>query len=299
MRFKLDGIVAAMVTPFTKNGEFVDFDKVGALAEGVLRTGVQGLFVCGTTGEGMLMTSEERKTVLEEVLMAVGRRGKIIAHTGAMDTETAIELTIHAAESGAHASAVLAPPFYPYDDRAIEQHFSAVATAAAGHPVFLYNIPGFARNKIALASVLRLAEKHENIIGIKDSSGDMVSLGKLLAAAPPRFVVMNGCDEFGHQALAAGASGAVSGTANAFGDLYVKLYEAAQKNDHAKARKFQRDLGRVCDVLTYGGTLAMFKAAMRLRGLDAGQVRPPQREITAAEIKPIAALIESLGLKKI
>lgn len=299
MRFKLEGIVAAMVTPFTKNGDYVDFDRIGGVAEGVLRLGAHGLFVCGTTGEGMLMTAEERKAVLEEVVASVGSsKAKIIAHTGAIDTATTVELTVHAAESGADASAVVAPPFYPFDDKAIEQHFSAVASAAEGHPVFLYNIPGFARNRIALDSVLRLAEKHDNIVGIKDSSGDMVYLGKLLAAAPAKFVVMNGCDEFGHQALAAGASGAVSGTANAFGDLYVKLFDAARKNDHAKARKLQHDLNRVCGVLTYGGTLAMFKAAMKLRGIDAGYVRPPQREITAAEIKPIAALIESLGLRK-
>ncbi|MFM1920021.1 MAG: hypothetical protein RLZZ303_1655, partial [Candidatus Hydrogenedentota bacterium] len=127
MRFKLEGIVAAMVTPFTKNGDYVDFDKIGGVAEGVLRMGAHGLFVCGTTGEGMLMTAEERKTVLEEVVASVGSsKAKIIAHSGAMDTATTIELTVHAAECGADASAVVTPPFYPFDDKAIEQHFSAV-----------------------------------------------------------------------------------------------------------------------------------------------------------------------------
>lgn len=299
MRLKMEGIVAAMVTPFTKGGEYVDFDKIGPVAQGIVRMGAHGLFVCGTTGEGMLMSADERKAVLEEVMDAVERKTRIVAHTGAMDTATAIELTLHAAECGADASAVVAPPFYPYDDKAIEQHFSAVASAAKGHAIFLYNIPGFARNQISLESTLRLAAKHDNIVGIKDSSGNMVSLGKLLAAVPPKFVVMNGCDEFAHQALVAGASGAVSGTANAFGDLYVKMFDAVKKNDQTKARKLQHDMNKVCSVLTYGGTLAMFKAAMKLRGLDAGYVRSPQREVSAAEIKPIAALVEALGLRKI
>lgn len=300
MNFKIEGIVAAMVTPFTKNGEFVDFDKVGGVAEGVLRTGVHGLFVCGTTGEGLLMSTDEREAVIEEVQPVLKKaKKKLIAHTGAMDLATTIQLTTHAAAVGADAAAVVTPGFYPYDDRAIEAHFSAVANAAKGFPIFLYNIPGFARNKISLDSVLRLAEKHDNIVGIKDSSGDMVSLGKLLAGVPKGFKVMNGCDEFGHQGLVAGACGAVSGTANAFGDVYVKMFDAVKANNQDLARKLQHQMNKICAGLTYGSTLGLFKEAMRLRGIDAGYTRPPQREITAAEKKVIAELISSLGLKKI
>jgi len=300
MQFKIEGIVAAMVTPFTKNGEYVDFDKVGGVAEGVLRTGVHGLFVCGTTGEGLLMSTDERQAVIEEVQPILKKaKKKLVAHTGAMDLATTIQLTTHAAETGADAAAIVTPGFYPYDDRAIEAYYSAVATAVKGFPIFLYNIPGFARNKISLDSTLRLAEKHDNIVGIKDSSGDMVSLGKLLAGVPKGFKVMNGCDEFGHQALAAGAVGAVSGTANAFGDIYVKMFEAVKANNHDAARKVQHQMNKICAALTYGCTLGLFKEAMRLRGIDAGYTRPPQRDITAAEKKVIAELISTLNLKKI
>jgi dihydrodipicolinate synthase/N-acetylneuraminate lyase len=299
MQFKIEGIVTAMLTPFTKGGEHVDYDKIGPLAEGILRSGVHGLFVCGTTGEGLLMSADERQAVLEEVASVVRGKCKLVAHTGAMDLATTLELTIHAAESGAHAAAVVTPGFYPYDDRAIEAYYSAVANAVKGFPFFLYNIPGFARNKISLASVLRLAEKHDNIVGIKDSSGDMVFLGKLLANVPKGFKVMNGCDEFGHQALAAGACGAVSGTSNAFGDIYVKIFEAVKANNHEQARKQQHVLNKVCEALTYGATLGLFKEAVHLRGLDAGYTRPPQREITPQEKKVIGDLVSTLKLKKL
>lgn len=298
MGFKIEGIVTAMVTPFTRGGEYVDFDKIGPLAQGILKFGVHGLFVCGTTGEGLLMTPEERKVVLREALAVAKGKCTFVAHTGALDLATAIELTADAATAGADCAAILAPAFYPYDDRAIEEYYTAIAKAVKGFPIFLYNIPGFARNKIALSSVLRLAEAHENIVGIKDSSGDMCWLGKLLAAVPKDFKVLNGCDEFGHQALAAGAVGAVSGTSNAFGDVYVKLYNAAKANKHDEARKQQHRLNRVCEALTYGGTLGMFKEAMRLRGIDAGYTRPPQRMITNQEKKMIAALVDELKARK-
>lgn len=298
MRFKIEGIVTAMVTPFTKGGEFVDYDKIGAVADGILKWGVHGLFVCGTTGEGLLMHAEERKVVMREALAVAKKRCRFVVHTGAMDLATTIELTVDAAEAGADCAAVVAPGFYPYDDRAIEEYYHAVAKAAAGFPIFLYNIPGFARNKISIPSVLRLMEAHDNIVGIKDSSGDMCWLGKLLAAVPKDFKVLNGCDEFGHQAIAAGAVGAVSGTSNAFGDIYVKLFDAAKANNHDEARKQQHRLNRVCEALTYGGTLGMFKEAMRLRGIDAGYTRPPQRLITAQEKKMIAALVDELKMRK-
>jgi dihydrodipicolinate synthase/N-acetylneuraminate lyase len=297
MRFKMEGIVTAMVTPFTRGGEFVDFDKIAGIAEGILGFGVHGLFVCGTTGEGLLMHADERREVLREALSVARKRAKVIAHTGALDTATTIELTRDAAEAGAHAAAIVAPSFYPYDDRAIEEYYAAIAKAVPDFPVFLYNIPGFARNKISIDSVLRLAEAHDNIVGIKDSSGDMCYLGKLIAAVPKGFLVFNGCDEFGHQALAAGCVGAVSGTSNAFGDIYVKLFNAARANKHDEARKQQHRLNRVCAGLTYGGTLAMFKQAMRLRGIEAGYTRPPQRSLTAQEKKVVAALVDELKLR--
>lgn len=296
MKFSPKGIIAAMVTPFTKGGDYVDFDKVAPLAAALVKRGAHGLFPCGTTGEGMLMNAEERKTVLEEVLMAVGKRALVVAHTGALDTATTIELTVHAMESGAQAAAIVAPSYYAYDRPSLVQFYTSIAKEVEGFPVLLYNIPSCARNALDANLVFEIAHSVENVVGIKDSSGNMPLITQLLARAPKGFSVINGEDEYGYQAFVAGAPAAVSGTANVVLDLYLGVYNEVQKGNLKKAWAWQAKLAHACGLFAYGGTLAAFKEGMRLRGLDGGYVRPPQRELTAQEKKQLAKALEAAGL---
>lgn len=295
MKFKVDGIISAMVTPFTKNGEFVDFDKVGPLAEWLVKRGAAGLFPCGTTGEGMLLTVEERKAVLEEVMQAAGKKTKVIAHTGALDTATTIELTRHAQECGAYAAGVVAPGYYGYDDQSLEIFYRSIAKAVPELPVLLYNIPGCARNYLKPSLVLKLAEI-ENIAGVKDSTGDMKQMTQLLAHAPKDFYVINGEDEFGYQAFLAGVKAVVSGTSNVVIDVYLGVYENVVKGNLKKAWEYQCRQSDACRIFEYGRLSAVIKEGMKLRGFDAGAVRPPQREISAAEKKALAKKMEAAGL---
>jgi 4-hydroxy-tetrahydrodipicolinate synthase len=293
---KIQGIISAMITPFTKNGEFVDFDKVGPLADRLVRGGVHGLFPCGTTGEGLLMSPEERMEVIEEVVQAVGKRTKVIAHTGAMDTATTIELTRHAQECGAHGAAIVAPGFYTYDEAALAQFYISVAKAVKDFPIMLYNIPGCAKNALSASLIIRLAETVGNIVGIKDSSGSMPLLTQLLGNVPAGFQVVNGADDYGYQAFLAGAAGAVSGTSNVSHELYLSVYNNVVKGNLKKAWQEQVRLEKLCRILEYGKNIAVFKEGLRLRGFDAGYVRPPQRELTAAEKKNLAKQLEAVGV---
>jgi 4-hydroxy-tetrahydrodipicolinate synthase len=293
---KIQGIISAMITPFTKNGEFVDFDKVGPLADRLVRGGVHGLFPCGTTGEGLLMSPEERMEVIEEVVQAVGKRTKVIAHTGAMDTATTIELTRHAQECGAHGAAIVAPGFYTYDEAALAQFYISVAKAVKDFPIMLYNIPGCAKNALSASLIIRLAETVGNIVGIKDSSGSMPLLTQLLGNVPAGFQVVNGADDYGYQAFLAGAAGAVSGTSNVSHELYLSVYHNVVKGNLKKAWQEQVRLEKLCRILEYGKNIAVFKEGLRLRGFDAGYVRPPQRELTAAEKKNLAKQLEAVGV---
>lgn len=296
MKFKADGIISAMVTPFTKGGEYVDYDKVGALAQFLVKAGVHGLFPCGTTGEGMLMSPVERMEVLEEVVTAVGGKTLIIAHTGAFDLGTTIDLTRHAQACGADAAGIVAPGFYGYDDMSLEAYYRSIAKAVKGFPVLLYNIPGCAKNVLSPDLVLRLAESVENIVGIKDSSGDMASLTRLLGGAPKGFHVINGADDYGYQAFLASAPAAVSGTSNVVWDVYLAVYNNLKKGDLKKAWKAQVVLEKMCRVLEYGKKTAIFKEGLRLRGFDAGYVRAPQRELTNAEKKRLAQDLATAGI---
>jgi len=296
MRFDVEGIIAAVVTPFTKGGEYVDFDKVAPLAARMSDMGASGLFPCGTTGEGLLCSAEERKTILDETLQGAGKKVRVIAHTGAMDTATTIELTQHAQAAGAYAAAVIAPCFYSYDDAALEQYYAAVAKSVPGFPVLLYNLPSCAKNALSAELVHRLATSHENIVGIKDSSGNMPLLTRLFGEAPAGFSVINGTDEQGYQALMSGGKAVVSGSSNAYIDLYMAVVSNVNKGNLKKAWQAQLRLARATRLFTYGGGLAALKEIMRLRGFDPGYVRPPQRELNAAEKKRLAKGLADQGL---
>lgn len=296
MKFAAKGIISAMITPFTKGGDYVDFDKVGPLAAWMVKRGAHGLFPCGTTGEGMLMTPEERKTVLEEVVQAVGKKAMVIAHTGTFDLATTIELTHHAQEAGAVAAGIVAPGYYGYDDLSLTAYYKEIAEAVPDFPVLLYNLPSCARNALSAELVLRLAESVPNIVGIKDSSGSMAYLTRLLGNAPKGFNVINGADEYGYQAFLAGAPAVVSGTSNAVIDLYLGIYNELQRGNQKKAWAWQVRLEHAARIFQYGRLLASFKEAMRMRGFDAGYVRPPQRELTTQEKKQLAKDLESAGI---
>lgn len=296
MKFKVEGIISAMVTPFTEGGEFVDYDKISPLAAYLEKKGAAGLFPCGTTGEGHLCTTDERKTILEEVVGAVSKKTRVIAQTGAMDTATTVELTLHAQKAGAYAAAVVAPCFYSYDYRALLAYYDAVAAAAPGFPVLLYNIPGCAKNELSAELIKQLAESHDNIVGIKDSSGSMPFITRLLGQGPKDFAVINGSDEQGFQAILAGCPAVVSGSSNAYIDIYVDIYNNIKKGNLKKAWQSQMRLEKACRVFTYGGGLAGLKEIMRLRTVDAGYVRPPQRELDAAEKKKIEQGLKEQGL---
>jgi len=296
MRFKVEGIISAMVTPFTTGGEFVDYEKVGPIAAFMESKGAAGLFPCGTTGEGHLCSAEERKTILEEVLGAVSKKTRVIAHTGAMDTATTIELTQHAQKAGAYAAAVVTPCFYGYDDSALFNFYKTVAGSVPGFPVLLYNIPGCAKNELSADLISKLAGACDNITGIKDSSGSMPFLTRLLGQSGSDFAVINGADEQGYQAILAGCKAVVSGSSNGFIDLYVEVYNQIKKGNLKKAWQAQVRLEAACRLFTYGSGLASLKEIMRLRTIDGGHVRPPQRELTAAEKKQIAKGLEAQGL---
>jgi dihydrodipicolinate synthase/N-acetylneuraminate lyase len=295
MRIKLQGIIPALLTPFTKGGAEVDYDKACALATRLADQGVQGVFVAGTTGEGFLMTVAERKKLLEEVVAAVGKRIRVVAQTGFFDTPTTIELTRHARAAGAAAAGVITPGFYTYDDASIARHFKMVAGAVKGFPVLLYNLPGCAKNALSADLVLELA-KVENIVGVKDSTGNMPGLSVLLAERSKGFHVINGCDEFSYQAYVSGADGTVSSTANVYPELFLDIFKNVKKGNLKRAWASQVKLGRACALFQYGRMVAYYKEGLRLRGFEPGAVRPPQRELTAREKKAFAKGLEAAGL---
>jgi len=296
MKFHIEGLVPALLTPFTKRGD-IDYDSACALAERLAGQGVAGVYPCGTTGEGLLMSMDERKKLAQELVGAVGKRIKVIVHTGCLDTASTIELTRHAMEIGAAAAGIVTPGFYTYDDASLARHFKAIAAAVKGFPIFVYNIPGCAKNVLSPELTVGLANQVDNIIGLKDSGGSIPDLVRVLDGTPKGFAVLNGVDEYTFQAMLTGANGSVTSTGNVAPELFLNVYKALKKGDLKKARAHQAKLSNACDLFQYGRMVALYKEGLRLRGFDAGYVRPPQRELTRAEKNAFAKKFEAAGFR--
>jgi 4-hydroxy-tetrahydrodipicolinate synthase len=291
----IHGVICAMVTPFDDRGR-IDFGATRQLVDFLLSHGVYGLMVGGTTGEFPLLSLEERKALCEAVVEHLGGRAAVIVHSGSISTAECVELTRHAKSVGATAAAMIVPFYYTFDDVSLYDHFVSVAKAAPDFPLFIYTFPGNAKNDISVSLLKRLRSAVPNIVGMKSSNPDLLRLQEYVAAGGDGFVTINGVDGLMLPALMVGSQGQVSGNANAFPGPFRALYDAFVAGDMERARSQQKLINRVRLVLKDGLHPAYFKAALTLRGIPAGRVRPPMRELTAEERKDLEQAIWELGL---
>lgn len=289
------GVICPMVTPFDATGE-LDLPAVSRLIEFLLTGGVNGLMVAGTTGEGLLLQEDERKRLIEHVVTWVAGRVPVIAHVGAITTREVLTLTRHARAVGVTAVAVITPYFYSFDDEALFTHFMTTAEAALDLPIFLYTFPSNAKNDIGPELFARLLEAAPNIVGIKSSNPSLTRLQEYLAVAGERAVIFCGVDGLMLPALVMGAHGQVSGNANVFPELFRDLYAAWLQGDLERARKLQRLVDRVRLVLRDGISPVYFKEALKLRGVPAGHVRGPLRELPPETAQAVKEGLQALGL---
>jgi dihydrodipicolinate synthase/N-acetylneuraminate lyase len=270
----LSGVVPPLVTPFTDDGA-VDHVSLRNLCQDLLVRGVHGLFPCGTTGEFVLLTDAERRAIAETVIEATEGRVPVYVQIGAAGTAQALELARHARAVGADGVAAITPYFHAYTDVALRRHFAALAEAVSPLPLYLYNLPACARNGISSSLAADLQRDVPNIVGVKDSSGDLANLRSFCAL--PGFSVMSGADGLGLAALQAGCAGMVSGNANAAPEPFVDLWRASQAGDAAAAQAAQARIDAVRQVLADGRSIANFKAVLVARGvLRSAAVRAPQ-----------------------
>lgn len=286
------GTISAMLTPLTEAGQ-LDVRTAQRLALWLVERGVDGIFVGGTTGEGLLLSFEERKQLAAAIVDAVKGRAAVLTQVGCANTADSIALAEHAAQAGVDGIVILSPFFFPVDKTAMVAHFAAVAQAVAGVPAFVYNIPGNTRNSITPDIVTALLEKAPNFAGIKDSSKDLVLLQKLVELAPPGFAVIVGSDSVLLPGLAMGAVGVVSAASNVFPEAVADVVRLFQMDDLDGARKAQRRLNALLGVLKIGPALAGYKAGLALRGVAVGPMRPPLRDMNAEEYQRFKAAFEA------
>lgn len=272
MNVKLSGIFPAIVTPF-RHGE-VDADAIAHNVRRWNETGLAGYVALGSTGEFVHLAPDERARVIAAVREHTPPERTLIAGTGAITTAETIHLTRQAADLGADVAMVVTPFYYTgqMTEEVLRVHYTAVADASP-IPVLLYNVPMFTHVNMGIETVARLAE-HPNIIGIKDSTGDVAQLSAILQSTSEDFIVLTGGAAVLHPALAVGAHGAILAVANVVPELCVEIAQLVARNDHETARRRQAVLTRIHRTLSRHG-IGGYKLGMELRGYRGGEPRRP------------------------
>ena len=293
--FSLHGVIVPLVTPFDDRNA-VDHASLRQVVQFVIGKGVHAVMVSGSTGEGPLLSVDERKRVLETVVDEVKGKVPVIAHTGCIDTGSTVELSQHAAEVGADVVSAIVPFFFGFSDEQLYRHFLTVAEAVPQTPMLLYAFPGNAKNDISPALLKRLLQAAPNIVGIKSSNDDLDRFQQYVAAGGEHFTACFGVDELMLGGLVFGGKAQISGNSNSFPEPFVQLYNAFVAGDLARAQELQKTVNDVISLHQGGRTTAFFKATLALRGVEAGRVRAPMCELTSAELEEVKRGVEELAL---
>jgi 4-hydroxy-tetrahydrodipicolinate synthase len=288
-------VIPALVTPFTDDGKQVDEKRLRALVRYVLEKGATGVVPCGTTGEFQNLTVEERKLVSKIVIEEVKGRVPVIVGTGCSSTDLTVEMTKHAKDAGADAALIVTPYYHKPALRGIYEHYRIVAETV-NLPIMLYNIPQVTGVQLPWQVVEDLAEI-PNIVGVKDSSGELRYILALIEKTSPKLSIMCGHDEVVLPALAAGCSGMILASANIIPDVWRELYDSFQRGELQKAREIQLKVQKFCRVIVKSGSVGP-KAAMDMIGVKVGPVRLPLTqggELTYEDREELRIDLEKLG----
>jgi 4-hydroxy-tetrahydrodipicolinate synthase len=279
------GVLPALITPFTDDGDAIETDALTAIVDRLVAAGVGGLVPGGSTGEFTTMTNAERRQLVEATVEAAAGRVPVVAGTGALSTRETVELSRHAERAGA-AAVMVVPPFYDaLSWRELLAHYRAVAEAI-DIPIMYYNLPGASGVRLAAAQLRELP-----VTCVKDTGGDAVAATELIQTDGP--TLLNGWDTLTFAALAAGARAVVWGTASILPEQCVELHRLLiDEIDLPAARELWARLWPLCQFLEGQSYPAAVKAACRLAGDVTGPVRPPLLPLDDAAIDELTALLD-------
>jgi 4-hydroxy-tetrahydrodipicolinate synthase len=274
VEFELKGVFPALITPFKKD-ESIDEEAFRALIQHVLPH-VNGIVPCGTTGEFVYLDMEEKKKVLDIAIDEMKGQKYVIAGTGACSTKHAIELSKYAKDAGASASLVVSPYYLNPTDKGQYEHYFQVARQT-DFPIIMYNIPQCTGAFLPRRVIEDLA-RIDNIVGLKDSSGNLPYTMEVMEKVDNKINVVIGHDEVVLPALAGGCQGMILASAQVFPDIWQKVFAAVKEGDLKKARESQRKIQKLARIFVrYGGAVPV-KAALRMMGLSVGRARKPLME---------------------
>jgi 4-hydroxy-tetrahydrodipicolinate synthase len=289
----LGSVLTAMVTPF-KDDFSVNYKVAQELADYLVNHGSDGLVVSGTTGESPVLSFDEKINLFKAVKEAVDGKAKVIAGTGTYSTSEAVELTKEAEKVGVDACMLVVPYYNKPPQEGLYQHFKTIAESTS-LPIILYNVPSRTARNLEAMTTIRLAQI-KNIVAIKEASGNMVQVANIIKETPPDFKVYSGEDSHTFAILTLGGDGVISVASHIAGEEIKDMVRAAKSGDLEKARSLHLDLLPLFKVLFTTTNPIMVKAAVRLRGIEAGPLRLPLVEPTQAELERLKTVLKGLSL---
>ena len=295
MQFQPKGIIPAMVTPLASDGK-INVPSLRKLTDYLIDGGVHGVFAVGTQGEFYALTFEEKKKVIEVVVEQARGRVPVYAGTGAVTTREAVALTQMAETAGAAAVSVITPYFIKPNDAELLEFYTTIAKSTR-LPVLLYNNPGRTGVNISTDFVVK-ASKVDNIVGIKDSSGDMTLTAEYIRRTGETFTVLAGRDTLIYGTLCYGGKGAIAATANVAPKIVVEIYEAFVAGDMKCALSAQFRLAPLRLAFDLGTFPVVIKEALTLIGIDAGLGIAPVGGMKPEAKAELKGILQQMGLVK-
>lgn len=290
---EFSGVYTALLTPFQNHGRTVDFGALRELVERQAAAGVAGLVPCGTTGESPTLSHSEHSEVIRKVVEFVRGRLPVIAGAGSNSTAEAIHLTQEACAAGVDAVMLVSPYYNKPSQEGLRQHFEAVASASSV-PVVLYNIKGRTGVNIEVETLRRLGE-HQQIVAVKEASGDVAQMARIMRVCGDRLTMLSGDDNLAPAAIALGGRGVISVASNIFPRRLVRMTAHYLSGDFVSGNLIFYKLFDFLNALFCDTNPIPVKAAAHHRGLCHAELRLPLTPLAPAHSKELIRLLDELG----
>ncbi|MFA6883940.1 MAG: 4-hydroxy-tetrahydrodipicolinate synthase [Paludibacteraceae bacterium] len=292
---KFTGLGIALITPF-KEDESVDYDALGRLLDYQLQNNIDYLVVLGTTGETPTLSEEEKAEVRKYVLSKVNGRVPIVLGVGGNNTKGIVDVLKKDKMEGIDAILSVVPFYNKPSQEGIFQHYSAIAEASRV-PVILYNVPGRTGVNMTAETTVRLAKKYDNIIAIKEASGNIVQANDIIKNKPKDFMVISGDDGITYPLITMGAVGVISVIGNAFPKEFGKMVRLALQGDYQSAREIHQKFTELFDLLFVDGNPAGVKCMLSIMGYIQNKLRLPLVPTRITTFEKMRNVLDGLNIK--
>jgi 4-hydroxy-tetrahydrodipicolinate synthase len=293
-KFSMQGTFTALITPFKKDGS-VDFNAIEKLIDFQIENGIDGIVICGSTGESATLTLKEKQAIIIHSVEYAAGRIQIIIGTGTYETQATMDMTIFAREHGADAVLIVAPYYIKPTQDGLFEHYRLIADQV-DIPQIVYNIPGRTGVNILPETMIRIAECSKNIVGVKEASGNLEQMMEIIKDAPSHFSLFSGDDILTLPILAAGGKGVISVISNYLPGKFSEMVKLALKGKIKEAQKIHYEVFEMMKANMLETNPIPVKAAMALLGRTTEVIRLPLLQLKADNKKKMKKVLSEGGL---